>query len=219
MRFWNCLMLFSCKGFHPFLWLERGAFRNWFPVYGGVGIPKMDWWNWVADENVDEGFLGNASFLFLVALFSAWGIFLEPWESLPNSSGLYSSTVIQPPADLSASLINLLRFCISLIISSIFLVNLRTGSISCRNFASSSFTSCSRLSSYWSLFPLFRNDIFTFFFSFCFRVCSSLWFFQFLIFCDCHNIWIKLFVSSMVVEVIGTNFRLLLFFYKKILQA
>ena len=51
-------------------------------------------------------------------------------------------------------------------------------SISSRNFASSSFASCSRLSSYCSLFHVFRNDKLTSFFSFYFRVCSSLWFFN-----------------------------------------
>ena len=84
----------------------------------------------------------------MVALFSAWRIFLESSESLTNSSGIYSCTVIQPPADLSASLINLLRFWMSLITSSIFLLNLRTEPISSRVFASSSFASCSRLNSY-----------------------------------------------------------------------
>ena len=113
-------------------------------------------------------------FLFLVALFPTWRIFLESSESLTNSSGIYSCAVLQPPADLSASLINLLRFWISLINSSIFLVNLRTEPISSRDFASSSFASCSRLNSYCSLFPLFWNDKLTSFFNFCFRVYSSL---------------------------------------------
>ena len=34
---------------------------------------------------------------------------------------------------------------------------------------------------YWSLFSLFHVDAFASFFSFCFRVCSSLWFLNFLI--------------------------------------
>ena len=75
------------------------------------------------NENVDKGFLGNGSFFFLIALVSAWHIILESSESLTNSLGVYSFTVIQPPADLSTGLINLSLFGISLIISSNFLVN------------------------------------------------------------------------------------------------
>ena len=139
--------LFGRKGFRPCLWLERRVFWNWFPLYEGVRFPKLDWWNWVANEHVEEDLLGNTSFLFLVALFSTWRIFLESSELLANSCGMYSCTVIQPPADLSASLINLLRFCVSLITSSVFLVNLRSEHISSRDFASSSFASYSRLNS------------------------------------------------------------------------
>ena len=126
MEFWNRPKLFGCKGFHPCLWFERGAFQNWFPLYRGVEFPKLDWWNWVADENVEEIYLGNASFLFLVALFSAWHVFLGSSESLINSSGMHSCTVVQPPVDISASFINLMRFWILLITLPIFLVNLRT---------------------------------------------------------------------------------------------
>ena len=46
----------------------------WFLVYKGVGFPKLDWWNWVAEENVNKSFPGNACFYFLVVLFSAWSI-------------------------------------------------------------------------------------------------------------------------------------------------
>ena len=158
--------------------LRRGAFRKWFPAYEDVTFPELTWWNWVADENVHEGFCENASFLFLVALFSTWRIFLESSESRSNSSGIYSCIVIQPPADLSASLNNLLGFWMSQITLSIFLGNPRTEPISSRDFPSSTFASCSRLNSYCCLFPLFWNDKLTSFFSFCFRVCSSLWFFN-----------------------------------------
>ena len=99
--------------------------------------------------------------------------FRESSGSLANSSNL------QPTYRLL--LTTCCFFCILLITTSIFLVSLHTEPISSRDFASSSFANCSKLDLYRCLFPLFRNDAFTSFFScFCFRVWSSLWFFNLL---------------------------------------
>ena len=40
--FLNHPKLFVCKGFHLGVWLVRGAFQNWIPVFGGFVFPTLE---------------------------------------------------------------------------------------------------------------------------------------------------------------------------------
>ena len=66
------------------LWVWKGTFQNWLPVYRVVRFTTLDWLNWAVDQNEDESFLRITSFLFFVAVL--WLIyFLEPSGLLSNS--------------------------------------------------------------------------------------------------------------------------------------